>query len=267
MNRPTDRYLRFPRVGLRRIFGSGSSGCGHAIPPAGGRKLIASEVQNQLVAFAMDLASRIAIRLEHHHSLTTLETEDIEQELITYVLERASQYDPSKGNIEAFATLLMQNAAAALIRGLNRQRSNPPAGSGIDSLSKVVEGPDRKSEELTRGLTSSDGNRRRQTELRDPLRDVELADAVEHQIQTLPRRYRRVAQLLRTHNQIEIANKLGWSKRKVSQFLLVIREHFSNVDWSDSGFSRDTVSADCIASSGEDNVFQVTQESNMEKTA
>lgn len=85
-------------------------------------------------------------------ALTTLETEDIEQELITYVLEGASQYDPSKGNIEAFTTLLMQNATAALIRGLNRQRSNPPAGSGIDSLSKVVEGPDRKSEELTRGL-------------------------------------------------------------------------------------------------------------------
>ncbi len=36
------------------------------------------------------------------------------------------------------------------------------------------------------GLTSSDGTRRRQTEPRDPFRDVELADAVEHQINTLP---------------------------------------------------------------------------------
>jgi len=229
--------------------------------------LTASEDQNQMVAFAMDLASRISLRLEHHNSLTSLETEDIEQELITYVLERASQYDPSKGSIEAFVTRIMRTAAAGLIRGSNRQRSNPPPGFGIDSLSKMVEGPDRKSEELNRGLTSSDGNRRRQTEHRDPLRDVELADAVEHQIQTLPRRYRRVARLLRTHNQIEIANKLGWSKRKVSEVLAGIRTHFSSVDWSDAGFFWDVVAPDCIASSGEDDVFQATQNSNMEKSA
>jgi len=198
--------------------------------------LTASEDQNQMVAFAMDLGSRISLRLEHHNSLTSLETEDIEQELITYVLERASQYDPSKGSIEAFVTRIMRTAAAGLIRGSNRQRSNPPAGSGFESLSKMVESPDPKSEELNRGLTSSDGNRRRQTEHRDPLRDVELADAVDHQIQTLPRRYRRVARLLRTHNQIEIANKLGWLKRKVSEVLAGIRTHFSSVDWSDAGF-------------------------------
>ncbi|MFY7699882.1 MAG: hypothetical protein ACOVQH_06385, partial [Burkholderiaceae bacterium] len=59
--------------------------------------------------------------------------------------------------------------------------------------------------------------------------------------------------LLRTHNQNEIANKLGLSKRKVSQVLAGIREHFARVDWSESGFSWDVVSSNCIASSGEDN--------------
>ena len=164
-------------------------------------------------------------------------------------------------------TQMMRTAAASLIRGSNRRRSNPPPGRVIDSLSKMVEGPDRKSEELNRGLTSADGTRRRQTEPRDPFRDVELADAVEHQINTLPRRYRRIARLLRTHNQNEIANKLGLSKRKVSQVLAGIREHFASVDWSESGFSWDVVSPNCIASSGEDNAFQTTQESEMEKSA
>ena len=267
MNRPTDRYLRFPQVGLRRISGYGLSGCGHAIPPTGGRKLTASEYQSQMVPFAMELANRISLRLEHHNRLTSFEIEDIEQELLTYVLERASQFDPTKGSIEAFVTRIMRTAAAGLIRGSNRQRSNPPSGYVVDSLSKMVEGPDRKSEELNRGLTSSDGTRRRQTEPRDAFRDVELADAVEHQINTLPRRYRRIARLLRTHNQNEIANKLGLSKRKVSQVLAGIREHFASVDWSESGFSWDVVSPNCIASSGEDNDFQNTQESEMEKSA
>ncbi len=141
MNRPTDRYLRFPRVGLRRISGNGLSGCGHAIPPTGGRKLTASEYQSQMVPFAMELANRISLRLEHHKSLTSFEIEDIEQELLTYVLERASQFDPSKGSIEAFVTQMMRTAAATLIRGSNRRRSNPPPGRVVDSLSKMVEGP------------------------------------------------------------------------------------------------------------------------------
>ncbi len=151
MNRPTDRYLRFPRVGLRRISGNGLSGCGHVTPPTGGRKLTASELQSQMVPFAIELANRISLRLEHHNSLSSFEIEDIEQELLTYVLERASQFDPAKGSIEAFVTQMMRTAAASLIRGSNRRRSNPPPGRVVDSLSKMVEGPDRKSEELNRG--------------------------------------------------------------------------------------------------------------------
>ena len=112
--------------------------------------MTASEYQSQIVPFAMELANRISLRLEHHNSLTSFEIEDIEQELLTYVLERASQFDPTKGSIEAFVTRIMRTAAAGLIRGSNRQRSNPPSGYVVDSLSKMVEGPDRKSEELNR---------------------------------------------------------------------------------------------------------------------
>jgi DNA-directed RNA polymerase specialized sigma24 family protein len=92
-----------------------------------------------MVPFAMELANRISLRLEHHNSLTSFEIEDIEQELLTYVLERASQFDPAKGSIEAFVTQMMRTAAARLIRGSNRRRSNPPPGRVVDSLSKMVE--------------------------------------------------------------------------------------------------------------------------------
>lgn len=114
--------------------------------------MTASEYQSQMVPFAMELANRISLRLEHHNSLTSFDIEDIEQELLTYVLERASQFDSAKGSIEAFVTQMMRTAAARLIRGSNRRRSNPPPGRVVDSLSKMVEGPDRKSEELNRGL-------------------------------------------------------------------------------------------------------------------
>lgn len=66
--------------------------------------MTASENQSHSVLFAMELANRISLRLEHHNSLTSFEIEDIEQELPTYVLERASPFDPAKRSIKAFAT-------------------------------------------------------------------------------------------------------------------------------------------------------------------
>jgi hypothetical protein len=79
-----------------------------------------------MVSFAMELANRISLRLEHHNSLTSFEIEGIEQELLTYVLERASQFDPTKGSIEAFVMQMMRTAAAntpAEIAGATGERS------------------------------------------------------------------------------------------------------------------------------------------------
>ncbi len=131
----------------------------------------------------------------------------------------------------------------------------------------MVEGPDRKSEELNRGLSSADGTRRRQTEPRDPFRDVELADAVEHQINTLPAATVALRGFYERTTKTRSQTNSVLSRRKVSQVLAGIREHFASVDWSESGFSWDVVSPNCIASSGEDNAFQTTQESELEKSA
>ena len=116
-----------------------------------------------------------------------MEPEDIEQELLAYVLEHMDRFNPGRGSIEAFTTRLMQNAVAKLIRESCKVSCNPPEGAELQSLSKTVEGPHRKSESLTKGLSTSDNDRRRQTVSRDPLQDLDLADAIEHQIRLCQR--------------------------------------------------------------------------------
>ncbi len=196
-----------------------------------------------------------------------MEPEDIEQELLAYVLEHMDRFNPGRGSIEAFTTRLMQNAVAKLIRESNKVSCNPPEGVELQSLSKTVEGPHRKSESLTKGIAISDNDRRRQTVSRDPLQDLDLADAIEHQIRTLPPGYRKFARLLQTCNQAETGFRLGWSRRRIFRAMNVIRKHFAGVEWAEKDFSRDEVRTNCIASTGEDNVFQTTQESDMEKSA
>ncbi len=53
-----------------------------------------------MVRFRMELANRISLRIEHYVSLKFYKKEDIQQELITYVLERVSQFDSIKGTVE-----------------------------------------------------------------------------------------------------------------------------------------------------------------------
>ncbi len=67
---------------------------------------------------------------------------------------------------------------------------------------------------------------RRQLSTRDPLQEIELADAIEHQIRTLPHGCRRVARLLSTCSQLEISARTGLSKRKVAELISIIRSHF-----------------------------------------
>ena len=232
--------------------------------PAGGWTLTALDDRQQIVGFATKLAGRIVCRVKHRSALANMDPEDIEQELLTYVLEHVERYDRSRGNTEAFATQLMQTAVAKLIRKSTRKRCNPPVGFKLESLSKAVDGPHRKSEELNKGLASADKDRRRQTVSRDPLQDLELADAIAHQIRALPFNCRRVARLLRSCTQVEIAIRLGWSKRKVSEAMAEIRERFASVEWGEIHFVRDEPSPDCIDSTGEEDISEPTQSTHEE---
>jgi DNA-directed RNA polymerase specialized sigma24 family protein len=233
--------------------------------PAGGSILITLEIRQKILSHATKLAGKVVCRLEHRSDLSSMEPEDIEQELLAYVLEHMDRFNPGRGSIEAFTTRLMQNAVAKLIRESNKVSCNPPEGVELQSLSKTVEGPHRKSESLTKGIATSDNDRRRQTVSRDPLQDLDLADAIEHQIRTLPGVYRKFARLLQTCNQAESGFRLGWSRRRISEAMGVIRQHFAGVEWGEIDFFRDEVRPNCIASTGEDDYSIHDHDTNTEK--
>jgi DNA-directed RNA polymerase specialized sigma24 family protein len=229
--------------------------------------LITPEIRQRILAHATKLTEKVVCRVEHRSDLEGMEPEDIAQELMVYVIEHMDRFNSGRGNIEAFTTRLMQNAVAKLIRESNKVSCNPPEGVELQLLSKIVEGPNRKSESLIKGIATSDNDRRRQTVSRNPLQDLDLADAIEHQIRTLPLGYRKFARLLQTCNQAETGFRLGWSRRRIFKAMNVIRQHFAGVEWAEKDFSRDEVRTNCIASTGEDNDFQTTQEFDMEKSA
>lgn len=105
-----------------------------------------------------------------------------------------------------------------------------------------------------KGLALSDKDRRRQTESRDPLKNVELSDAVERQIRALPRGCRQVAQLLKFYSPDEVAIRLGWSKRKVKKIIALISQHFAAVEWDEIDLRRIKKFPNCIVNTGEEEI-------------
>ncbi len=215
MNRPNDRYLRFPRVGLRRFSGNGLSGCGHAIPPTGGRKLTASEYQSQMVPFALELANRICAA-SRTSQLADLIRDRGHRTRVAHICSRTSL--AIRSDHRKHRSLCDEESCGRLPRVSSVDRIGNEAIHHLVMWStrfrRWSKGPIASPRNSTGASPPPMALVVARRKPRDAFRDVELADAVEHQINTLPRRYRRIARLLRTHNQNEIANKLGLSKRK-----------------------------------------------------
>jgi len=191
------------------------------------------EIAPELIEFAMPLVERTAHKIKTRPELRDMDVEDIEQDLLLHVCERAPSYNPELGSVKAFVTQVVVNGVGMLLRKVTRQRSNPSEGMEITSLSDYVDGPDLKSEERIVGMSSDDGDRLRQTESRNPIADIELSDAIEERIATLPKDLRPIARELMTSNQKETAETLGLSRRKMDAAMAKIREHFGEIDWTE----------------------------------
>lgn len=186
---------------------------------------------SDLVQFAMNMAQRVAARVQFRHEFkSSMDTADLEQELLLHVLERVDQFDASRGNHEAFVNLLIRNCIARMCRESQRLRSCPPQGAQLESTDQMVQNEDGAFEEMFRSLGIADKDRRTLGVTRNPIDDLEKADAVEQRIRTLQRGYRQIARRLKTSNQQEVAKSMGISKRRMNEAMQVIREHFGTAD-------------------------------------
>lgn len=159
-----------------------------------------------------------------------MDVADLEQEFLVYVLERIDQFDSGRGNHEAFVNLLIRNCIAKMCRESQRLRSCPPAGAQMESTDQVIQNEDGAFEEMFRSLGIEDKDRRTLGVTRNPIDELEKADAVEQRIRTLPRGYRQIARRLKTSNLQDVAKSMGISKRRMNDAMQVIREHFGTAD-------------------------------------
>lgn len=76
-------------------------------------------------------------RLAARYGLQTAEREDMQQELILDMLERADQFDPAKGSAGTFTGMVSQHRAIELLDRLMKDRMRLQFGSGATAANEA----------------------------------------------------------------------------------------------------------------------------------
>ncbi len=151
-----------------------------------------------------------------------VEMEEVQQELALHVAQRAHLFDPRRGHVVAFITVVVDTAAAIMCRSRGRLKR----GAGV--LPQSLEGSmllnEGRKMPLMDLLLEDDLRRRYGGQASsDPRERVDLADGLAHLSPVL----RQIAQLLMNDGgETSIARDLGMSRRQVRKAIDELRGHF-----------------------------------------
>ncbi len=149
---------------------------------------------------------------------------EIEQDLWTYLLSRAPQYDPKRGSVDAFIVCVINSAASILIRKRRRRLSVP----GEDAQSLEVSSHNCDGELVPTSDTISSEDIDRRTGGTTPL-DLDVLidqEAFAWATKTLSPMQQKICHLLSTSNVSVAARVLGISRRKLKREIALLRSHF-----------------------------------------
>ena len=151
-----------------------------------------------------------------------VELEEVQQELALHVVQKAHLFDPKRGHVVAFITVVVDTAAAIMCR--SRGQLKRGAGLRVQSLegSALLNEGDETS--LLDLLVENDLHRHHGGQgSDDPRRQIDLADALDRLSPLL----RQVAQLfMKDGCEASIARDLGMSRRQIRKAIDELRGHF-----------------------------------------
>ena len=184
------------------------------------------EVYNE---YARRLIRTKARHLSRRADFCRSDEEDIAQDLTLHLLGQASQFDPTRANVNTFVSLVIDSGVRILLRMRGRMQRKPNNGE-IQTLETTVDVPEGPPAWLAKLISLADVERRTGASSKTELEAWEEREALNHAMRHLPANLRRACQWLMTEPPARAARGLGISRRQLRGWMKTIREHFTNLE-------------------------------------
>lgn len=165
-----------------------------------------------------------ARQLSRKVGFTESDREDLEQDLLLRLLEKAHLFAPNRGTASTLADRVVNSHVREIMRNRKRQKRAP--GFTAQSLDATTESPGGNAVSQTESLTIGDLMRRVGSIPTDHQEHVETAEALDHALANMPDELRDFCRGLKTSTEGGIARELGISRRQVRNLINRVREHF-----------------------------------------
>lgn len=184
-----------------------------------------------LTEFAFKQAKFKACQLVSRPEFADCDTEDIEQELLMYLIQKADSYDPSRSKLNTFISRVLTSGVRELIRSKKRHKRHPlDEGTQVQSFEQTVDTVDETFANLGDEISIEDLTRRTSGRVIDPYDQSDERDAVGVAVSHLSPDLRKIAASLEQDSFAETMRKFGLSRRQFDKAKTEIRETFQRFD-------------------------------------
>ena len=177
----------------------------------------------RLGRFEFGIVKRKVRQIVGRAGYTRQDKEDLEQELLTRLLQGLKSFDPDVAHRKSFVTAIVERAVATILRDAEAQKRDHRR---ISSLQRLVNLTDEGPTELAETIGDREYNGRR---CRDPRSDEDLAQLVTdlaEVIDSMPDELCDLAKRMKTQSISAIAREIGVPRTTLNDAVRRLRQRF-----------------------------------------
>ena len=191
---------------------------------------VGSQCAPRLGRFEFGIVKRKVRQIIGRAGYTRQDKEDLEQELLTRLLQGLKSFDPDVAHRKSFVTAIVERAVATILRDAQAEKRDHRR---IGSLQLLMELTDEGPTELAETISDREYNGRR---CRDPRNDEDLAQLVTDLadvINALPDELRDLAERMKTQSISAIAREIGVPRTTLNDAVRRLRQRFEQAGLRD----------------------------------
>lgn len=182
--------------------------------------------QIKLSRFEFGIIRRKVRQLIGYYGFQAQDREQLQQELITRLLNGLQSFDPEKAHRNAFVTTILERSVATIIRDKRAEKRDHRRISSLNVM--VSDGDEYRELGATIGQNAYDARR-----CREPRSDGDLSDLasdVSELIEQLPSDLQLLAEQLKHKSISQIAREMGIPRTTLRERVVELRQRFEAAD-------------------------------------